>query len=141
MKIETTEAEVIYKILPNHDELVRDKNYRYHLFRDCEELTSNKEALFATSYSNNYWKYRDVNGFEHLYNSRGKELTDGIKTMIVNCYSNSYWAYTIKDGSWKVMDNNNIDITPDVTYIYELIVHPNGKIEYKTEKDGEFFST
>lgn len=125
-----------YKVLENHDELIIDNNYRYHLYRNCEELTKYKEAIFATSYHNNYWKYRDISGFEHLFNENNEEITKNIKTMVVECYSNGYWKYMSKDGSWKIFNSKNEEATP-YGYIAECIVYPNGDIEYKTDKDSD----
>ena len=137
MKKENVET---YKLLENHDELIIDKNFRYHLYRNCEELTVGKEALFATSYINNYWKFRDRQGFEHLYNDNNEELTIGIKTMVIECYKNGYWKYMAKNGSWNIIDNTGHNITPDVPYIYECIVYEDGKIDYRENKDSEFSS-
>jgi hypothetical protein len=80
-----------YKILDNNDELIIDSLLKYHLYRNCEELTKDIEAVYATSYFNNMWKYRDINGFEHLFDSNNVELTKDIKTMFCHAYNNGYW--------------------------------------------------
>lgn len=137
MKTEEVEK---YKLLENHDELIVDKNYRYHLFRNCEELTKDKEALFATSYINNWWKYRDKSGFEHLFNADGAEMTAGIKTMVVECYKNCYWKYMSKNGSWNIIDNKGNNISSKIPYIYECIVYDNGNFDYRVSETDNFVS-
>ena len=57
--MDTTKTKIVsYKFMPNGDELIMDENMRYHLFRNCEELTHNVSAIKAESFANDYWKYR-----------------------------------------------------------------------------------
>lgn len=126
-----------YKVLENHDELIVDKNFRYHLYRNCEELTKNVQALKATSYSNDWWKYRDTTGFEHLFNAEGIELTKDIKTMVVECYKNNIWKYMAKNGSWNIIDSNGNNITPE-GFIEDCYIYSN-QIEYKIKDDAQTY--
>lgn len=128
-----------YRVLENNDELIIDKNYRYHLFRNCEELTKGKEAIFATSYHNDFWKYRDISGFEHMFNANDEEITKGVKTMVVECYNNGYWKYMSKNGSWNIIDNRGNNVTPNESMIYECSVYDNGDVEYSTDEHGKKF--
>lgn len=127
-----------YKVLENYDELIIDKNFRHHLFRNCIELTKDVEALFAMSYANNWWKYRDAAGFEHLFDENNNELTKDIKTMVVECHNNRYWKYMSKNGSWNIIDNNGKNITENIPYIYECIVYNDGSFDYRSSENDEF---
>ncbi len=127
-----------YKLLPNNDELIIDSNLRYHLFRNCDELTAGKEAIFVNSYQNDWWKYRDISGFEHLYNERNEELTNNIKTMYVECYINNYWKYMLKSGSWIIINDKGENITPNEEYIEDCTVNHDGSIEYRTSASSDF---
>lgn len=129
-----------YKLLENHDELLVDDNFRYHLYRNCEELTSNIEAIFATSYHNNWWKYRDKSGFEHLINDKNIEVTKNIKTMMCNSCNNGYWKYMSKNGSWNIINPDGVNISEKIPYIADCIVYDNGNFDYKEDKTSEWIS-
>ena len=131
MNTENIEA---YKLLDNGDELVIDKNLKHHLYRNCEELTKNVIAISAMSYPNEWWKYRDGNNFEHLFNAKGVEMTAGIKTMNCHVYTNGYWKYAIKNGSWNIIDPNGINITSSIPYVYDCNVYNNNTFDYCTAK-------
>lgn len=128
----------LYKVLDNGDELVIDKNLRHHLYRNCEELTKGVEAISVTSYHNGWWKYRDVNNFEHLFNDNNAEVTIGIKTMNCHAYNNSIWKYASKNGSWNIIDISGNNITANIPYIYDCNVYSNGTYDYCTDKDKEY---
>lgn len=120
-----------HNILPNHDELIIDKNQHFHLYRNCDELTEGVVALYATSYPNDYWKYRDSNNLEHLFTADGVELTAEIKTAWVEVFMCGHWKYMDKTGGWHIMDSNNRCISDDVPFIHECTVFSNGDWEYK----------
>lgn len=121
---------VTAKVLGNGDELVIDTNFRYHLFRNEEELTKNVQALKAESYANNYWKYRDLNNFEHLFDTNGTELTADIKTMWVEAYKCNYWKYMTKEGLWHLCNSKNERLTKEPG-VFSITVFPNGDWEQK----------
>ena len=127
-----------YKLLENYDELYIDDKHRHHLYRNCEELTKGIEAIYATSYKNDWWKYRDVYGFEHLIDNNGIEKTKDIKTMLVECYKNNYWKYMSKNGSWNIIDPSGVNLTQNISsIIYDCIVYPDGNIDIKIDKDSD----
>jgi hypothetical protein len=128
----------LYKVLDNGDELIIDKKLKHHLFRNCEELTKDITAISVTSYPNNWWKYRDTNNFEHLFNSDNIEVTTGIKTMNCHVYSNGYWKYASKNGSWNIIDTNGNNITLSIPYIYDCNVYNNGTFDYCISKDDSY---
>lgn len=129
-----------YKVLENYDELIVDNNYRYHLYRNCEELTANIEAIFATSYHNNWWKYRDKSGFEHLFNDNNIEVTRNIKTMMCNSCNNGYWKYMSKNGSWNIINPDGVNISEKLPYVAECIVYDDGNFDYKENMTSEWIS-
>lgn len=120
-----------HKILPNYDELIIDDKNHYHLYRNCEELTAGVVALYATSYPNNFWKYRDCDNFEHLFTPDGVELTAETKTAWVESFICGHWKYMDKNGGWHIMNSSNKCISDDVPFIHECNIFSNGDWEYK----------
>jgi hypothetical protein len=128
----------LYKVLDNGDELIIDKNLKHHLYRNCEELTKDKVAISVTSYPNNWWKFRDGNNFEHLFNDKNIEVTLGIKTMNCHVYNSGYWKYASKNGSWNIIDNNGNNLTINIPYIYDCNVYSNNTFDYCTAKNEPY---
>lgn len=128
----------VYKLLEHGDELIIDRYLKHHLYRNCEELTKGLAAVSAMSYPNGWWKYRDVNGFEHLFNADNVEVTVGIKTMNCHVYNNGYWKYASKNGSWNIIDTNGKNITSTIPYVYDCNVYNNSTFDYCTTKGEQY---
>ena len=103
---------------------------------------SKEEISDFYEYSNESWRYRDVENYYHLFgkiNGNWIELTKNIKAIYVFKHNNDNWSYTDVKGYEHLFRRSNnqwIELTKGIIATY-VLPYDNGDWKYRDENDNE----